>query len=108
MRTVRVNETIMFCCNAPLYMQSIQVGSTMVAEIMYAKWLNTLAARELKGLTQKIITQCTMFHEILSSCKMFVGATVIKFHFFNQIINNTVRCSSNHGCYSSYATCTIY
>ena len=22
----------------PLYMQSIQVGSTMVAEIMYAKW----------------------------------------------------------------------
>ena len=43
MRTVRVNETIMLCCHAyipivPLYMESIQIGCIMVAEIMYEKW----------------------------------------------------------------------
>ena len=36
-----VNETIMFCCHAYQYIivfLYMQVGSTKVAEIMYAKW----------------------------------------------------------------------
>ena len=37
-----VNETIMFCCHAYQYIIIVflymQVGSTKVAEIMYAKW----------------------------------------------------------------------
>ena len=58
MRTVRVNETSILI--VPLYMQSIQVGSTMVAEIMYA--VENIGSMRTKGVNVKIILQYTAFH----------------------------------------------
>ena len=38
-----VKKTVMLCCyiclpRVPIYMQNIQIGHAVVAEIMYAKW----------------------------------------------------------------------
>ena len=48
-------------------MPSIQVGRTMVAEIMWY-----IDSTRTKGVKVKIIPQCTTFHETLSSCKFEV------------------------------------
>ena len=50
-------------------MQSIQVGITMVAEILYAMMKNIGSTRS-KGVDVKIVPQCTIFHETLASCKI--------------------------------------
>ena len=66
-------------------MQSIQVCSTMVAEIMYAKRTKTSAARELKGLTYYTPVHYVSLNPIFLQNLRFVGATVIEFRFFNRI-----------------------
>ena len=90
-RTVRVNETIMFCCHAyhyivPLYMQSIQVGSTMVHLGLYSPlWFSAL---QLKGLTLYPSALHLMFphNTMYRACKrqitpLFAPHTLPPFYF---------------------------
>ena len=65
-------------------MQSIQVGSTMIVEIMYAKVMKNIGTTRTKGVNVKLIPHCTVCHETLSSCKFWVLHTIIEFRFFNR------------------------
>ena len=63
-------------------MKSIQIGSITVAEIMYAKWGKNVSNMRSKRVNLYLCAIC--FHAKLK----YIGATVLEFHFFNQIKEN--------------------